>query len=393
MRSYFGEPVRITFDVLREMLRVTRTTAGGEVSLDEGISLFIGRIYDSVYEADAWRSLMADMLALTDSHMSFVSSVDVQHQIYSRAEVYGPDHSAAAIAMQEHAEEMHAFDPSLLWASQHPCAGVCETAKLMPREDFRKLPYVQWQSSRFGTEHWCVFYTEPVDGLSFGFALHPAKEDGPPSGEAVKLHGLLFDHVRRALRLAARPPNLADSSEIVIILGASGQVLVMSPRAEQIIERRDGLIIERRRLSAFAPAVAARLNRAIISALRSSSLGSSGSGVRLPRAEGADWLALVSPCPRFFDHLPVQSPAAVLRIIETDPQAALLPAHAELFDMSPREVDVAQALLRGQSLDHLCGLLGISRNTAKVHLQSLFKKTGTNRQAELVHLLSNVARP
>ena len=37
-------------------------------------------------------------------------------------------------------------------------------------------------------------------------------------------------------------------------------------------------------------------------------------------------------------------------------------------------------------------LLRISRNTAKVHLQSIFRKTGTNRQSELVHLLSNVAR-
>jgi DNA-binding CsgD family transcriptional regulator len=143
---------------------------------------------------------------------------------------------------------------------------------------------------------------------------------------------------------------------------------------------------------AISPVVTARLNSAIISALQSSSSGGSGSGVRLPRAHGPDLLALVSPCPRSLDHLPVQSPAAVLRILETDPQAMLLPAHAELFDMSPREVDVAQALLRGHSLESLCGLLGISRNTAKIHLQSLFKKTGTSRQAELVHLLSNVTR-
>jgi len=88
----------------------------------------------------------------------------------------------------------------------------------------------------------------------------------------------------------------------------------------------------------------------------------------------------------------VRTPAAVLRIIETDPNASLSPAHADLFDLSPREVEVAEALLAGHSVESLCVLLGISRNTAKVHLHSIFRKTGTNRQSELVHLLSNITR-
>lgn len=363
------------------------------MSLDEGISRFIGRIYDSAYDADAWRLLMADLLELTHSRMSFVSSVDVRNRLYSRTEMYGPDDSSAAIAYQEYAEEMYCQDPSLAWASQHPDAGVCQTSQIMPHDEFRKLPYVQWQVARLGTEHWCVFYTKPVDDLSFGFALHPPKEDGPADEGATELQALLFDHVKRALRLAARPPNLSNSSEIVIILDTSGRVLTMSPRAEQIIQRCDGLTVENRQLVGTSPDVTARLDGAIVSALQSSRFGGSGGGVRLPRSYGPAWLALVSPCPRFFDHLPIPSPAAVLRIIETDPEARLSPTHAELFDISPRELDVAQALLRGHSLESLCGPLGISRNTAKAHLQSLFKKTGTNRQSELIHLLSNVTRP
>ncbi len=198
------------------------------MSLDEGLSQFIGRIYDSAGDADAWRSLMVDMLGLTHSRMSFVSFVDVRNRVYSRTEFYGPDDSPAAIAMQEYAEEMYRHDPSLAWASQHPDAGVCHTGNIMPHDEFRKLPYVRWQAARLGTEHWCVFYTKPVDDLSFGFALHPPKENGPAGEGATKLHALLFDHVRRALRLAARPPNLSDSSEIVIILDTSGRMLSMS---------------------------------------------------------------------------------------------------------------------------------------------------------------------
>ena len=363
------------------------------MSLDEGLSRFIGRLYEAVYEPVAWRSTMHELMKRTGSRLAFVTCADVRHKELSRSEFYGAEDSRFQRAAEEYSEAMYRTDPSLQWASEHPDAGVCETWRLMPREDFRQLDYVRWQESLLRTVHWRVFYTQPVDDLSFAVSLHPPASEGPASSEQGKLHKLLFEHMERSLRLAARPPDLAGSSEAVIVLDTAGQVLTMSPRAEQIVCRRDGLTVERRRISAKSPAVSERLRTAIASAVKSSSLGGAGGGVRLPRAGGqADWLALVSPCPRFLEHLPVRTPGAVLRIIETGSGAELSPPQAELFDLSPRELEVARALLRGHSLESICSLLDISRNTAKAHLQSIFRKTGTNRQSELVHLLSNVSR-
>jgi DNA-binding CsgD family transcriptional regulator len=363
------------------------------LSLDEGVSSFIGRIYESVYAADAWHAIMHELMQRTGSRMAFVSWADVRHREYSRSNFYGRDNSSFAIGADEYVEEMFRFDPSLEWASRHPDAGVCDTSKIMPSDEFRAHPYVRWQESRFGTVHWCVFFKPPVDDLSFAVSLHPAAADGPASKEQRELHRLLFEHMERALRLAARPPDVTASGEALFILDVNGQVLSMSARAAQLVAAADGLMIERRRLSATSLQTTARLNCAIASAVKSGVVGGAGGGVRLERTAGrGDWLALVSPCPRHLEHLPVRTPAAVLRIIETDPKASLSPAHAELFDLSPREAEVAGALLAGHSVESMCALLGISRNTAKAHLQSIFRKTGTNRQSELVHLLSNVAR-
>lgn len=364
------------------------------MSLDEGISRFIGRIYESAYEADSWNRTIRELMDLTGSRMAFMCWADVRHREFSRTAFYGREDSAFAVGTDEYAEAMYQLDPSLEWASRHPDAGLCDTSRMMPNDDFRRHPYVQWQESRFGTVHWRVFYTTPLDDLSFAFSLHPPGGDGPASDEQARLHKLLFEHMERSLRLASRPPDLSNNSEAVVILDTAGQVLSMSPRAETIVNAGDGLTIERRRLSAISLDATARLNGAIASAVKSGVLGGAGGGVRLERGRGhADWLVLVSPCPRHLEHLPVRTPAAVLRIIETDPRASLSPAHAELFDLSPREVEVAAALLAGHSLESLCAVMGISRNTAKVHLQSIFRKTGTNRQSELVHLLSNVVRP
>jgi DNA-binding CsgD family transcriptional regulator len=363
------------------------------LSLDEGISRFIGRMYESVYEADSWNALMYELMTRTGSRMAFVSWADVRHREYSRSGFYGREDSSFAVGADEYVEEMFRLDPSLEWASGRPDAGICDTSAIMPSDDFRRQPYVRWQESRFGTVHWCVFYTKPVDDLSFALSLHPPGTEGPASKEQRKLHKLLFDHMERALRLASRPPDLATTAEAVFVLDTVGQVLSMSPRAEQLVTACDGLTLERRRLSGITLEATARLNCAIASAVKSGVLGGAGGGVRLPRSlNGGDWLALVSPCPRHLEHLPVRTPAAVLRIIATEPKPVLSRAHAELLDLSPREAEVAEALLAGHSLESLCALLEISRNTAKVHLQSIFRKTGTNRQSELVHLLSNVAR-
>ena len=363
------------------------------MSLDDGLARFIGQIYEAVHDPRAWRSVVGELMQRTRSRIAFICHADVRHKEYSRYEFYCPETSAFELGEAEYSAEMSQLDPSLAWASVHPNGGVCDTTLLMPREDFRQLAYVKWQESRFGTRHWRVCYTQPIDDLSFALSLHPPSSLGPATGKAAHLHQMLFEHMERALRLAARPPDLSTSTEAVVVLDTSGQVLSMSQRAEQILVAGDGITVDGRRLSCSNFDAGARLNHAISSAINSGVLGGAGGGVRVPTLSGmADWLTLVSPCPQHLDHLPVRTPAALLRIIESDATPALLPSHIELFDLSAREVDVAAALLGGHSLESLCASLGISRNTAKIHLQSIFRKTGTNRQSELIHLLSNVTR-
>lgn len=363
------------------------------MSLDEGVSRFIGRLYEAVYDRDEWRAVVAELMRRTGSRLAFISSVDLRHQEYSKLEFHAPELSSVADGVRDYTEELHLSDPSLAWASRHPAATMCDTTKIMPREEFERLPYVTWQRSRFGTTHWRVFYTPPVDQLTFSLSLHPPAEAGPANEETGALHKLLFEHMERALRLAARPADLSNSSDAVLILDDRGHVLSTSPRADQLLGLCDGIGICQRMLETSWPSVTARLNDSILGALDSARVGGPGGAVRIPRLSGKSaWIALVSAYPRFLEHLPVRVPAVLVRIIEPETHPALTPAAAQLFDLTARERDVADALLHGHSLESLCHVLGISRNTAKVHLQSLFRKTATNRQSELVQLLSDVGR-
>ena len=57
------------------------------------------------------------------------------------------------------------------------------------------------------------------------------------------------------------------------------------------------------------------------------------------------------------------------------------------YDLSPSEAELALCLAQGDSLEDAAAKRGVSRNTAKTQLHSIFSKTETNRQAELLSLM------
>lgn len=61
---------------------------------------------------------------------------------------------------------------------------------------------------------------------------------------------------------------------------------------------------------------------------------------------------------------------------------------AGLFDLSPAENRVARALLGGMSVQDCAKSFGVSQETVRAQLKSIFAKTATSRQTELVQLLA-----
>jgi DNA-binding CsgD family transcriptional regulator len=59
----------------------------------------------------------------------------------------------------------------------------------------------------------------------------------------------------------------------------------------------------------------------------------------------------------------------------------------QLFGLSAAETRVAERLMMGDSPEQAATTLSIKTSTARWHLASLYRKTGTSRQAQLVRLL------
>jgi DNA-binding NarL/FixJ family response regulator len=62
-----------------------------------------------------------------------------------------------------------------------------------------------------------------------------------------------------------------------------------------------------------------------------------------------------------------------------------------LFDLTPAEARLAQALTCGDSLEEVAERLNVKMTTARTQLAAIFAKTHTSRQAQLVAILSRLA--
>jgi DNA-binding CsgD family transcriptional regulator len=60
-----------------------------------------------------------------------------------------------------------------------------------------------------------------------------------------------------------------------------------------------------------------------------------------------------------------------------------------LFDLSPAEARLAASLAGGEPLKGIAAKSGIQFSTARSYLESIFRKTGTHQQSQLVALLKS----
>jgi DNA-binding CsgD family transcriptional regulator len=96
------------------------------------------------------------------------------------------------------------------------------------------------------------------------------------------------------------------------------------------------------------------------------------------RTRSGRWLSLAA-CPLGGGRV-----AVVLQPATTD---QLLPALAAWHELTPRQLDVVHLLLQARSIKQIARRLDLSPHTVEDHLKTLYRKTGTNSQQELIAAL------
>ena len=124
--------------------------------------------------------------------------------------------------------------------------------------------------------------------------------------------------------------------------------------------------------------------------------GPADHSLAIPDANGAGYVATLLPLERGRRQSIMAPFAASVAVFAQDPaQVPLMPGEsfAKLYRLTGGELRVLLALAQGLGAKEAADMLGIGEPTVRTHLQRMFSKTGTSRQAELLQLLHKSTPP
>jgi DNA-binding CsgD family transcriptional regulator/PAS domain-containing protein len=221
------------------------------------------------------------------------------------------------------------------------------------------------------------------------------------TSERVKLMSALVPHLHQAVRtqdklaaLTHSTVEMAGALDVVrhgIVVVASEHLVVnLNSAAKRIFRAGDGLCMLSGRIAATSAHAERQLHLATHHALAGEgSTVRRGSSFTCVRPSGKrPYVIHVLPSHRRNADEPLKQPRALVLIIdpedEPEPAAALL---RRLYHLTKAEADVALRMIRRADLKQIAEELSVSLPTVRTHLQHVFDKTDTHRQAELVRLL------
>ncbi len=278
------------------------------------------------------------------------------------------------------------------------------TALLPDTAMVRTEYYADWARPQ-GIWHGLFAATTCGEALSSAITLNRERHQSDFGADESAALEALLPHLGRAVRttcrLAAAEARgagveglLARLRNGALLLGANGAVLYANPAAEVLLRGGDGLATAQGKLRAARASDDAALRRAVAAAA-----GGSGGTLAVARPSGRASLAVVvqpASAGRLSGSDPwriAPLPAALVFVVEPDRDsdgAAAASTLRALYGLTAAEVAVAEGVAQGQGVKDASEALGIAPSTLRWHLQRVFDKTDTARQAELARLVERL---
>lgn len=361
---------------------------------DEAFSNLVGRVYDCALDVSLWTSVLGEISESIGGAMATVISADpIQgRQTFAAAWNQPPD---LAELMRANAS----LNPTLPFGLTMPlCEPTCMTRHIDVAAFHRSRYWITCFADRGYYDCLAGALTRTVTTFT-ALGIFGSRAKGAYTDEDIELLRLLLPHIKRSLDIAGL---LGRRRVEVETLHAALDAL----RDAALILEADGTILFRNE-AAGAELVKARIFREhagrllgvtrdavnLLDALSSTAgrLRHLGLDARLVDRAGhalhANWAALDAA------NQGLEGP--VLLLLRA-PEAALttpISSAAARFALTSGETLVLAQLLNGHTLAGVADILGVARSTVKSHLDAIYRKTGMNRQSELVKLVMSLASP
>ncbi len=315
-----------------------------------------------------------------------------------------PARMLAAITSEEVAETVSAFA-----AGRAPPSSRYRRVLVGPRIGFR-FDHDDYQQDQLDRDPFYQEFLRPVGffwhanvALTFGrdefveLSLKRRVGAGPYQREDAATLDAVLPDLRAAARLATRALEaetlgmstlLRDRGDPLFCLDFQGRVL--STEATDACDATHPVCIIGRKLFARERGAQPALDRAVETAVTSP--GAVAIAPLSSDGKRRHFMQLIPVPGRARDIFLSAAAIAVLIDAGNPPRSRRVDSATlgQAFSLTDREADVAYLLAEGLAPADIAKRLRMQTATARVHLRSIFEKTGTARQAELVALICNL---
>jgi DNA-binding CsgD family transcriptional regulator len=372
---------------------------------DSELIALIDFIYAAVLDGDLWPTVMAKLADATGTMQAIIATMD------RRSGTFASISRRAYPDLEASYKDYWAFR-NPLWdnATALPTGEVFSLDTLMPRQDFVKTPVFNewWKTADYGLA--MLGANLPVeDRVSSLICVVNARGNDALTSEQRRVFETAVRHVSRAVRVHRHiwtldlmhdtaPERFESLRQGAILVDAAANVLFANAPARVVLETGEGLVLKGGCLASTDGADT--LQRLIASCARGVGPLRGPLGGELDVRRGPNRLCLrvtVTPL-RSKDPtagipwLGLRPPAAIVTVVDPETGRRQLAQNLHnRFGLTGAETGLAAEILKGDGRAAAARRRGISVATVRAQLSSIFEKTGTHRQAELIHLLLELA--
>ncbi len=362
-------------------------------------SALLHALYGAAMEPGQWPEFLRCVVESLGSKSAMIRVVDLENENVA----FHADYNLDPALQRLYPEHFVHVDPFLAALRTEPSERMYRGHDWVPEHALKQTEYFSDYLVPQDTYYVAGGFVANDSHRAVYFGIQRSQRQGQFTDSDLETLQLLVPHLRRSvdfhrlivrheLRALASDRTLDQLAVGVILLDPSGKVVYSNRRITDFATRVHGIRILNGRLFANRPSDAPRLRRLIAGVSEPASADPPRmDSIRLGEAAGRDDLFLMastlSPRLAFFG-LSVPFAALLLLVGEAPQSRSLDPGILKgLYGLTSAESRIAAQLAKGVDLASICSLFHLSCNTVRSQLRSVFRKTGTASQPELVSRL------
>jgi DNA-binding CsgD family transcriptional regulator len=369
------------------------------------LSSLIGSIYDASLDPERWRDALVGIGSFLGSEYVVLISEDAAS---AKAHLHYASKDDDEWIEAYYRKYIHT-NPILVPPILNVEVGdIFSVSSFMTIREFRRTVfYKEWVRTRGYLDTIAAMLTKSPTAMSVISAVRSEKK-GPVDEATRRRMRLLVPHVQRAVTIGRivdlntlQAASLADTLDGfaagIFLADAKGTVVHANVAADTLFAQGDPLRKIGRQLAPVnADAAAAFAEAFAACAQGDAAAGDKTLAIALSDRAGQDYVAHVLPLTSGARRNAGQEYSAVAAVFvrEAELRAPLpLQVLAQRFNLTARELSVMLAVVAHGGVPAVSELLGLSETTTKSYLQTVFRKTGASRQADLVKIVAGYANP